>query len=242
MQFKKLPWVMTAVLLAASLSSCNIGKAPEPTQDVNAIYTAAAGTMLAQFGDQMTQTAQAIPPTPAESPTPLATFTSLPTFSVAPGTTPFGAAGTQFVFNTPAGAGTPLPTLSTGGSTGSTSSTAVGCSDSAYVTEASGSGFTVDGDTVASNKKFSVGFQMANTGTCSWDQGYSFVFVSGDQMNGNNILIKSGDRVTAPGNSNTFIVNFQAPAASGDYKSFWRMKDDKGNLFGQTVYIQITVK
>ncbi len=239
MQFKKLTWVMIAVFITVSLSSCNIGKAPEPTQDVNAIYTSAAGTMLAQFGDQMTQTAQAVPPTSESSPTPFATATLLPTFSLAPaGTTPLS--GTPFVFNTPAGAGTPLPTLSTGGSTGSTSSTAVGCSDAAYVAEASN--LTVDGDTLAANKKFSVGFQMANTGTCAWDQGYSFVFVSGDQMDGNNIIIRSGDKITQPGQSNTFILNLQAPSSSGEYKGFWRMKDDKGNLFGSLVYIDINVK
>ncbi len=233
MQFKKLIWMMAAGLLAASLSSCNIGKAPEPTQDVNAIYTAAAGTTIAQFSDQMTQTAQAVSPTPAGSPTPLATFTSLPTFSLAPaGTTTSG--GTPFVFNTPAG--TALPTLSTGG-TGSTSSTASGCSDSAYVDQT-----VTDGTTFAANKKFTVGFQLNNTGTCAWGAGYSFVFVSGDQMGGTNIVITKADAETQPGQSNSFILKLQAPSSSGDHKGFWRMKDPKGNFFGSLVYIDIHVK
>ncbi len=235
MQFKKLIWVMAAIILTVSLTSCNIGKAAEPTQDVNAIYTAAAGTMLAQFGDQMTQTAQAVPPTSADSPTPLATFTGLPTFSLGPGTTPFS--GTPFVFNTPAGAGTPLPTLGTGGSTGSTGSTASGCSDSSYVAQT-----VPDGTSYTAHKNFSVGFQMQNTGTCQWDQGFSFSFVSGDRMNGNDIVYTSADTITKPGQSNTFILKLQAPDTAGEYKGFWKMKDDKGNFFGSLVWIDIVVK
>ena len=64
MQITKSFGVATVLVLAAALTSCNIGKAPEPTQDVNAIYTSAAGTMVAQLNDQQTQTAQAIPPLP----------------------------------------------------------------------------------------------------------------------------------------------------------------------------------
>lgn len=230
MQFKKLFWVMAVLFLTAALSSCNIGVAAPPTPDVNAIYTAAAGTMIAQFGDQQTQTAQAIPPTSADTPTALAPFTPLPTFPIAP------AGGTTFVFNTPSAAGTPLPTLSTGGS-GSTSSTASGCSDSSYTNQS-----VKDGTTFIPKKNFEVGFQMTNTGTCSWGAGYSFVYISGDRMNGNNIVITKSDRVTSPGNSNTFVLQLQAPAAGGEYKGFWRMKDPKGNVFGSLVYIDIIVK
>lgn len=231
MQFKKLFWMIAVALLTTSISSCNIGVAAPPAQDVNAIYTAAAGTMIAQFGDQMTQTAQASSPTPANSPTPLATFTSLPTFSVAPGTTPFGVVGTPFVFNTPSGGGTPLPT------TGSTGSTASGCNNSAYVNQT-----VTDGTTFAAHKNFAVGFQLSNTGTCAWGAGYSFVFISGDRMNGNNIVITSADRVTQPGQSNSFILRLQAPNSAGSYKGFWQMKDPKGAVFGSQVFIAIVVK
>lgn len=52
MHLTKLIWVGTVLVLAAALTSCNIGKAPEATQDVNAIFTSAAGTMIAQLNDQ----------------------------------------------------------------------------------------------------------------------------------------------------------------------------------------------
>jgi hypothetical protein len=234
MQFKKPFWVMVAVILTLSLSSCNIGKSAAPTQDVNAIYTAAAGTMLAQFGDQMTQTAQAVTPTPADSPTPLATFTSLPTFSI-PGTTPF-AVGTQFVFNTPSGAGTPLPTLSTGG-TGATPSTAVGCADSAFVSET-----IPDGTIFPPGKAFTKSWNLQNTGTCTWDDGFSFVFVSGNQMGGKDILITKSSDFTKPGAGQAFNVPMKAPTTPGTYQGNWQMKDDQGHLFGVQVWVKIVVQ
>ena len=72
-----------------ALTACNIGRSPEPTPDVNALYTAAAETLIAQFNEQQTQTAQAVTPTPQASPTPLASPSPLPTFAL-PGLTPLG--------------------------------------------------------------------------------------------------------------------------------------------------------
>ncbi len=233
MQLKKLFWV-AAILLAVSLESCNIGKAAEPTQDVNAIYTQAAGTMLAQLSDQLTQTAAAASPTPQASPTDLATFTSLPTFVVAPGTTPFGLGGTPFVFNTPGGALTPLPTLSVGSGT---STTANGCNDAAFTGET-----VKDGTTFSPGATFTKSWNFTNTGTCTWDEGYQFSFVSGDQMGGKNILISQKQDFIAPGKGQAFNVPMVAPKTAGTYKGYWQMKDDKGNLFGSRVWVSIVVK
>ena len=67
MQLKKHPWLTAAILLAVGLASCNAGKVPQPTTDVNAVYTSVASTMIAQLNDQLTQTAQAArPPGPTQ--------------------------------------------------------------------------------------------------------------------------------------------------------------------------------
>ena len=109
MQFKKLAGVVAASVLSAALASCNIGKSPEPTIDVNAVYTAAAGTMVAQLNDQQTQTAQAVTPTPFASPTALDTIAPLGTFPTGFGGTPIGTPfGTPFTFGTPIAGLTPL--------------------------------------------------------------------------------------------------------------------------------------
>jgi hypothetical protein len=180
MYFKKFFGAAMALMLTAGLASCNIGKAAAPTPDVNALYTAAAGTMLAQLGDQQTQTAAAVSPTPFSSPTALDTFTPLPTFPI--GVTPFGTPfGTPFTFGTP-GALTPLPTSLTPGITAG--GFAVGCNNAVFVAE------TIPDKTVfTKGKKFSKAWEFLNTGTCQWDQGYGFYLKSGDQLTGQDVVI-----------------------------------------------------
>ncbi len=233
MQITKSFGVATVLVLAAALTSCNIGKAPEPTQDVNAIYTSAAGTMVAQLNDQQTQTAQAIPPTNAASPTPFDTITPLPTLNLA-GATPFG---TAFVLNTPGGLLTPLASAAPTGN-GSTGFS-VGCNNATLVAET-----IPDGTIIKPGKKFVKTWQLQNSGTCTWDDGYSFNFKSGEQMQGENVVITkrsdSGD-FTAPGHSQSFNIHMWAPTGHGEYKGYWQMKGDDGNWFGSLVSVDIEV-
>ena len=233
MQHKKFTWLALVVLLAASLASCNIGKAPEPTPDVNAIYTAAAGTAVAQINDQMTQTAQALPPTPTDTPTsaPL----SLPTLPLSVGATQFVGAGTPLVFNTPAAGG--LPTATKVPSGAGTGSTAVGCNNAAFLGET-----IPDGKIMAKGKTFDKVWQFQNTGTCTWDENFSFVFASGDQMDGANIVFHKSADFVKPGGGTSFKVTMIAPTKAGTYQGFWQMKDDKGSFFGPRVWVKIIVQ
>ncbi len=231
MQITKPLGMVTVLLLAAVLTSCNIGKAPEPTQDVNAIYTSAAGTMIAQLNDQQTQTAQAAPPTAAASPTPLDTMTPLPTLANLAGVTPFG---TAFVLGTPGGLLTPLATVAPAGS--GSNGLAVGCNNAAFVAET-----IPDGTIIQPSKKFVKTWQFQNIGTCTWDEGYSFDFKSGEQMQGENVRITQSSDFTAPGHSISFNIHMWAPSGHGEYKGYWQMKDDAGNWFGSLVSVDIQV-
>ena len=227
MQLTKPIWVVTVLLVGAALASCNIGKAPEPTQDINAIYTSAAGTMIAQLNDQQTQTAQAAPPTSIASPTPLDTFTPLPTLAGAGGVTPF-------ILNTPGGLLTPVATKVPAGS--GAGGLAVGCNNAVFVGET-----IPDGTIIQPAKKFTKTWQLQNTGTCTWDEGYSFAFKSGEQMQGENVIINQSDEFTAPGHSQSFNIHMWAPDAHGEYIGYWQMKDDHGNWFGSLVSVDIQV-
>ncbi len=234
MRFNKLVWAAAAIVGGVVLASCNIGKAPEPTPDVNAIYTSAAQTMVAGLKAQQTQTAAAVPATPLASPTLAASFTPLATFAVGTGVLPFGtpfSLGTPFTVGTP---GTPMPTLPSG--TG-VYSFPVGCNDATFIGETA----PYDKTTLAGGKLFTKGWSMQNTGTCAWDQGYSFAFKSGDQMQGENVLITNADAFTQPQHSQAFVVKMQAPRAPGEYKGFWQMKADNGTWFGSIVYVDIII-
>ena len=226
MQFKKSSWVAAVFFLSTALASCNIGKAPEPTPDVNAIYTSAAQTTIAQFSAQQTQTAQAVSPTPLASPTSLATFTPLATFPVAGGSTPF-------TFGTPGGILTPLVTP-----VGSvSSSTASGCNDSAYITESE----PYDKDTMKPGQDFKKCWTLENTGTCTWDDGYAFVY-QGGTLDGYDVAIKKASDFVEPGTNQTFCVNLTASLEPNEYIECWKMRGDNGAYFGTYACVDIVVE
>ena len=227
MKFLKLLWVVTVLLLAAALTSCNIGSTPAPAQDANAIYTSVAGTMIAQFNDQQTQTAQAIPPSPLAGPTIADTFTPLPIFTEIP-------LGMPISINTPVSV--ILPTPSTGGLTWG--ETGIGCDDATYLSEtepARGTMFRV-GD------HFAKSWSFQNTGTCIWINSYTFAFISGSRMGGKDIPISRTVDFTVPGKSHTFTINFVAPHGAGHYTGAWQMKNATGTQFGARVWVDIVVK
>lgn len=240
MKFRKSIWLVSAVILTVILSSCTLGATAVPTEDVGAIQTQAFSVVLTQVSMQQTQTALAIPsplPTNTLAPLPSPTLGALPTFAPASG------AGTAAPFNTQQPGITPLASpISTLGIV-STVTTKNGCNDGSYMGETA----PLDKDVVKAEKNFSKGWTIFNTGTCPWDEGYTFAFMpdlSSPELKGYNIVLKKDapEEYTAPQHSQTFIVKLTAPKAAGEYKGYWKMRDDAGNYFGPLVYVWITVK
>lgn len=230
MQFSKLAGVSAVVLLAASLTSCNIGRAPEPTADVNAVYTAAAQTMIAGLNAQQTQTAGAVSPTPRASSTPLASPTVLATFAISTGSAPFG---TPLILGTP---GTLQPTLPSG--TG-LFSFPVGCDDAMFIGETR----PYDKTQMPPQKEFDKSWSLQNVGTCTWDENYAFAFKDGERFsvdNPNWVIMKESE-FTAPGHSQSFGFHMTAPKQSGEYIGRWQMRNDAGVWFGSIVTVDIVV-
>lgn len=230
MVFRKFVWPVIAALTVIVLTGCNIGATPAPTVDVNAIYTQAAETALANFSQNLTQTALAVPPTALPTSTPLATFTPLPTFSIIANSTPLA-------LNTP-GLVTLVPTTSVSLGT-QASSNPVGCADAMFVGET-----VADGTVFAAGKVFTKSWNFSNTGTCTWGENFTFAYKSGDKLSAEPLyvkIIKSADYVK-PGSGIAFNIKMTAPSQKGEYKGFWQMKDDKGNWFGSLVYVDIVVK
>jgi hypothetical protein len=221
--------LFTAALL---LSSCNVGAAPAPTTDVNAINTAIVGTTVAQ-------TALAAP---TSTPAPTEAVASLPTFALATSAvaSPIPGALPTLSFNTTPVAGfTPLATSAVPTTSGG-SHTAVGCNDGAFVGET-----LPDGSKVGPGKKFTKAWQIQNTGTCAWDEGYVFAFLpdkSSSGIEGYDIVINAADEFTKPGHSQSFVVKLTAPTTLGEYKAYWQLKTDKGISFGPLVYLDIIVR
>ncbi len=222
---------ITWVAVAGTLAACNLGKAAAPTADVNALYTAAAATLIAQLNDQQTQTAQAASPPPLTSPTALASFTPLPTFPVGAGLTPFG---TPFTFGTPGIGITPLASLPAGPVT---PGMAVGCNNAVFVGEK-----IPDGTRMSPLHDFKKSWSLLNAGTCTWDEGYVFAFKSGERLGGLDVKIVYSADFTKPNHTQSFVVPMNAPRAAGEYKGFWQMKNDAGVWFGSLVSVDIIVQ
>jgi hypothetical protein len=208
----------------ATLTACNIGSSPEPTADVDALYTEAAGTLVAEFAGEQTQTAGAVTPTPEASPTPLGSPTPLPTFPVAAGITPIGTVGFG---------GTPLPTAA-----GPVQySNPVGCNDAQYI-----GGEPKDGKKMSPQHGFKASWSLLNKGTCAWDEGYVFAYKSGDRLSGTDVRITKESQFTEPGHSQAFVIPMEAPKQPGEYQGFWQMRGDDGTWFGSLVWVLIVVE
>jgi hypothetical protein len=235
MKLRKHVRLSGCLLVAITLSACNLGATPAPTQDVAALQSTAMAQVLSTVSSQQTQTAAAVSPT------------ALPTDTLVP---PTATVEINFSTTTPlVGFGTQLPGLTplaistvTSGVI-STVTTKNGCNDGTYIGETK----PFDYDEVNSGEEISKGWTILNTGTCDWDEGYVFQFLaeqSDAEIKGPSIVLpksKPGD-YTKVGHSQTYIVKFNAPKTAGVYKGYWKLKDDGGNFFGPLVSIIITVR
>ncbi len=236
MRYQKFAWASAAIMIAAVLTSCNIGKAPEPTPDVNAVYTSAAQTMIADLNSQQTQTAAAVPPTAAASPTPLASPTLLATFAISTGSVPFA-------LGTPGTPGTPASLLISTMPAGTANallaySFPVGDDNAAWI-----SNTPKDKTQFVPGRKFSATFMLVNLGKTTWDEGYTFAFLEGDKLSATpeTITIRAKEDFVKPNAGITFITEMVAPKRPGEYFSYWQMMNDQRVRFGSKMFVDIIV-
>lgn len=90
-------------------------------------------------------------------------------------------------------------------------------------------------------------WRLKNIGVCTWDSSYMLVFDVGDQMGGP-VSVPLPTSVT-PGSEVDISVNLQAPAETGSYRSYWRLRNPDGLMLtvengykGKSFYVDIQVK
>ncbi len=236
MKFRKSIWIIGAMILSIVLSSCSLGATPVPTEDTGALQTQAVSIVFTQVAMQQTQTALAIP-LPTNTPIPTVTLGVLPTFA------PVGGINTPSAFNTQLPGFTPLASpFATIGNI-STVTTKNGCNDGAYESEDG----VKDGTVLSRLEAFRKSWDIRNTGTCTWDEGFSFTFMtalSTPGFNGYDIVLSKNkpEDYTKPDRTQNFVLKLTAPNKVGDYIGYWKLKDDAGNFFGPLVWVKITVK
>ena len=105
---------------------------------------------------------------------------------------------------------------------------------------------TVPDDTeMLPGQEFIKTWRLQNTGTCTWTNQYSLVFVDGDQMTGTSPLPLP---TSVPPNGTVDVsVTLKAPGTTGTYRGDWKLKNSSGGIFGlgnnatETFYVQIKV-
>lgn len=230
--------------VAMLLTSCNIGAAPAPTLDINAINTAVVGTTIAQLSGQFTQTALAAPPT--STPFPTDTPAPLPTFDLGAPTATTGATDPNAplpTFSLDASSPTPLP-----GFTQIVASPVVpatvalgdSCSNSAF----EGDITIPDGTVLPPGENFQKVWKIRNTGTCTWDDGFTLVYIGGTNpdLDPYDFQFKKNSDFVASGEAINIGINLTTPCKPGKYNGTWRMRNDKGYYFGTPLSVYVEVK
>lgn len=113
-------------------------------------------------------------------------------------------------------------------------STAYGCNDAIYVSDVT----IPDGKILAPGEEFEKTWKFQNTGSCRWNEDFSLTFYSGNEMDGEDTPI---DKDVSAGDTASLSVSLVAPDTEGTHLSYWRLADEDGNAFGQSVYVSIVV-
>jgi len=88
------------------------------------------------------------------------------------------------------------------------------------------------------NTPFAKTWRIRNSGTCDWESGYLFAYISGDPLGGPASVALPAAVVGA---NVDVTVNFVSPDAPGTYRSNWQAQTSSGERFGGQFYVQIIV-
>jgi hypothetical protein len=95
-----------------------------------------------------------------------------------------------------------------------------------------------DNTELAPGTEFVKTWRLRNNGTCDWGEGFQFVFVGGEQMQG---PASVNVPPTLAGATVDVSVLFRAPQEPGAHRSNWRMRTSDDQDFGSHPFVQIVV-
>jgi hypothetical protein len=96
-----------------------------------------------------------------------------------------------------------------------------------------------DGTVIEPGGRMDKVWKVKNTGTCTWGEGYSLVFYSGDQMQAPNYQALPE---TAAEKTTNIGVTMIAPFAPGTYTAAFRLKSPAGEYFGPELSATVVIE
>ncbi len=104
-----------------------------------------------------------------------------------------------------------------------------------------------DGTQYNPNAAFTKTWRLKNIGSCPWNTSYAVVFDSGDAMGGPASLPLPAS--VAPGQEIDISVSLTAPAKTGTYRGYWRLRNSSGEMLpiekgynSRSFFVEIEVK
>lgn len=95
-----------------------------------------------------------------------------------------------------------------------------------------------DGTEVIAGSQVDKRWQVANSGSCNWDQRYTIRYIAGD------VLGAQPEYVLYPARSGTqatLRILFTAPLEAGSYRSAWQAYSSDETPFGDPIFMEIEV-
>lgn len=209
--------IAAALLFGLLLAAClPFRSTPSPTEDLQAVFTAAAVTMQAQLTleagqtQAAQQTSSASQATQRAAPPPKITPTQpAPTDTAPPSTV-------AVVTEPPA-----VPTLPP-----ATATPQAPCDRAEWIGDVS-----VPADTlVPAGSTFTKIWRVRNSGACPWSPSYALVFMGGNLPPLISTVFMPG--TVQPGQVVDLSVTMTAPAASGVFQNTWMLRNPSGQMFG----------
>jgi hypothetical protein len=208
--------ILVILFIPVIILGCSSQAPASPTTNPDLIYTAAAQTADARLTQIFQSTPSATPVTPSP------TFNFVQT--MAAGTA--SALLTQSATLMPTSPTMAAPTQSPPGPNGDRA---------VFVADVT----IPDGTVLAPKAAFTKTWKLQNAGTTTWTTSYSLEFVSGEQMG--TVTSVNLSQSVSPGAQINVSVDMVAPASSGSYQSYWKLKNASGQFFNDSVYVLITV-
>lgn len=96
-----------------------------------------------------------------------------------------------------------------------------------------------DGTQMKAGEVFTKTWLVQNIGGCAWRAGFTFSHVGGDRMRGDIIVLQESIQT---GSKRELSVQLVVPTGqTGLIQSSWRMADETGSFFGDTLSVNINV-
>lgn len=95
-----------------------------------------------------------------------------------------------------------------------------------------------DGTRIARGAEIDKRWQIRNSGTCNWNEGYSLVLIAGPDLGQ---PVKQALIPARAGAEAMIRLLLIAPVVPGSYTSAWQAYNPAGEPFGEVIYIQFQV-